>query len=210
MTGSYTFTARGDDGVRLYLSGTKVVDGWSDHGATDFNYTTNLTAGTKYDLELHFYEHGGDAECKLQWSYPGQGKQAIPQGRLYPPTNPTYTLTVNSGSGSGSYTAGTAGQRERRHAAVGPAVRGLDREYLDPGERVGRLYDSDDALGERDDHSNLFEYRAAEAGPACARSITMTVAPATRWPIHSRARPCLPAPIPRWTSSGARVRRARR
>ena len=107
VTGSYTFTARGDDGVRLYLSGTKVIDGWSDHGATDFNYTTNLTAGTKYDIELHFYEHGGDAECKLHWSYPGQGKQAIPQGRLYAPTNQTHILTVNSGSGSGSYTAGT-------------------------------------------------------------------------------------------------------
>ncbi len=108
VTGSYTFTVRGDDGVRLYLNGTTVADGWSDHGATDFNYTTNLTAGAKYDLELHFYEHGGGAECKLQWSYPGQGKQTIPQGRLYPPTNPSYTLTVNSGSGSGSYAAGTA------------------------------------------------------------------------------------------------------
>lgn len=107
VTGSYTFTARGDDGVRLYLSGVKVIDGWSDHGATDFNYTTNLTTGTKYDIELHFYEHGGGAECRLQWSYPGQGKQTIPQGRLYAPTNQTYILTVNSGSGSGSYTAGT-------------------------------------------------------------------------------------------------------
>jgi hypothetical protein len=107
VTDSYTFTARGDDGVRLYLTETKVIDGWSDHGATDFNYTTNLTAGSKYDIELHFYEHGGDAECKLQWSYPGQGKQAIPQSRLYAPTNQTYFLTVNSGSGSGSYTAGT-------------------------------------------------------------------------------------------------------
>ncbi len=107
VTGSYTFTARGDDGVRLYLSGTKVVDGWSDHGATDFNYTTNLTAGTKYDIELHFYEHGGDAECKLQWTYPGQGKQAIPQGRLYAPSTTTYLLTVNSGTGGGSYGAGT-------------------------------------------------------------------------------------------------------
>jgi PA14 domain/Chitobiase/beta-hexosaminidase C-terminal domain/Divergent InlB B-repeat domain/FlgD Ig-like domain len=85
VSGTYTFTARGDDGVRLYLSGVKVADGWSDHGATDFTCTTNLTAGTKYDIELHFYEHGGGAECKLQWSYPGQARQAIPQSRLYAP-----------------------------------------------------------------------------------------------------------------------------
>ena len=48
---------------------------------------------------------GPSADCN--GAIPGQGKQAIPQGRLYPPTNQTYILTVNSGSGGGSYTAGT-------------------------------------------------------------------------------------------------------
>ena len=32
VTGSYKFTVRGDDGVRLFINGTKVIDGWSDHG----------------------------------------------------------------------------------------------------------------------------------------------------------------------------------
>jgi mannan endo-1,4-beta-mannosidase len=105
VTGSFTFTVRGDDGVRLFINAAKVLDGWSDHGATDFTYTTNLAAGTMYDIELHFYENGGDAECKLQWSYPGQPKHIIPQSQLFPAAS--YTLTVNNGSGHGSYTAGT-------------------------------------------------------------------------------------------------------
>ena len=106
VTGSYIFTVRGDDGVRLFINGTKVIDGWSDHGATDFTYATNLAAGTMSDVELHFYENAGGAECRLQWSYPGQGRQAIPQSQLFPPAG-GYTLTVNGGSGDGTYAAGT-------------------------------------------------------------------------------------------------------
>jgi hypothetical protein len=84
VSGSYTFTVRGDDGVRLLLNGTKVIDGWRDQGATPYSYTTTLTAGTLYDIELHYYEHEGNAECRLEWSYPGQSTQAIPQSQLYP------------------------------------------------------------------------------------------------------------------------------
>ena len=159
VSGTYTFTARGDDGVRLFINGTKVLDGWSDHGATDFDYTTNLTAGTKYDIELNFYEHGGGAECRLQWSYPGQARQAIPQGRLYPSATPTYTLTVNGGSGGGSYTAGKDGERQRERGACGPAVRGLDGRHLDPCHPVGGVHHGDHAFVERNDHGDLFRRR---------------------------------------------------
>ena len=70
--------------MRLFLNGVKVIDGWRDQGATPYTYTTTLTAGTLYNIELHYYEHEGDAACRLQWSYPGQTTQAIPQSQLYP------------------------------------------------------------------------------------------------------------------------------
>ncbi|HEU4680070.1 MAG TPA: PA14 domain-containing protein [Terrimicrobiaceae bacterium] len=88
ISGSYTFTVRGDDGVRLFLNGTKVIDGWRDQGATPYSFTTTLTADTLYDIELHYYEHEGNAECRLQWSYPGQSTRAIPQSQLYPSAGP--------------------------------------------------------------------------------------------------------------------------
>ena len=85
-TTTYTFTVTGDDGVRLFINGVKVIDGWMDQGATPYSYITTLTGGTLYDIELHYYEHAGDAACRLQWSYLGQSTQPIPQSQLYPPT----------------------------------------------------------------------------------------------------------------------------
>jgi hypothetical protein len=84
VSGAYTFTVTGDDGVRLFINGTKVIEGWRDQGATPYTYSTILTAGTLSDIELHYYEHEGDAASRLQWSYPGQATQVIPQSHLFP------------------------------------------------------------------------------------------------------------------------------
>ncbi len=88
VSGTYTFTVTGDDGVRLFLNGQLVIDGWTDQYPTSYSHTTTLTAGTLYNIELHYYEHGGDASCRLRWSYPGQPLQAIPSSQLYPSTGP--------------------------------------------------------------------------------------------------------------------------
>jgi uncharacterized repeat protein (TIGR02543 family) len=82
VTGSYTFTVTGDDGVRLFLNGVKVIDGWKDQGAASYSYSTTLTANALYNIELHYYEHESGAVCRLRWSYPGQSDQAIPQSAL--------------------------------------------------------------------------------------------------------------------------------
>jgi PA14 domain-containing protein/List-Bact-rpt repeat protein/fibronectin type III domain protein len=88
VSGSYTFTVTGDDGVRLFINGTTAIDGWRDQGATPYSYTTTLSAGTLYNIELHYYEHESDAVCRLLWSYPGQSTQTIPSSQLYPSSGP--------------------------------------------------------------------------------------------------------------------------
>jgi PA14 domain len=87
-SGSYTFTVVGDDAVRLFINGNRVINSWRDQGATAYSYTTTLSAGTLYDIELQYYEHEGDAVCQLRWSYPGQSTQTIPSSQLYPSTGP--------------------------------------------------------------------------------------------------------------------------
>ncbi len=86
-TGAYTFYTSTDDGVRLWVNGTQIIDQWVPQGTTTVASTVlNLTAGQRYDIRMEYFEYGGGATAKLLWAYPGQGQQVIPQARLYPAT----------------------------------------------------------------------------------------------------------------------------
>ena len=84
ITGNYTFHTSSDDGVRLWVNNQLCINNWTDHAVTPNSGTISLTVGQKYDIKLEFYENTGAAVIKLAWQYPGQTKQIIPQGRLYP------------------------------------------------------------------------------------------------------------------------------
>ncbi|MEK0316084.1 PA14 domain-containing protein [Cohnella sp. 56] len=83
-TGTYTFTTTSDDGVKLWVNGTMVIDHYGDHAASDRSGTISLTAGTKYTIKIEYYNNQPGAVMKLYWEYPGQAKQIVPQSRLYP------------------------------------------------------------------------------------------------------------------------------
>jgi hypothetical protein len=92
VSGNYTFTTTADDGVRLWVNGVLVIDNWVDQSATSrSSAAVALVAGTRYDIKMEYYEHGGSAVAKLLWAYPGQAQVAIPQLQLYPPANPSPT-----------------------------------------------------------------------------------------------------------------------
>jgi hypothetical protein len=85
VSGFYRFAAGSDDGVRLSVGGQLLIDNWTDHPySLDNAAPIYLAAGQKYDVNLEFYENGGQAVIRLFWSYPGQATQAIPQSQLYP------------------------------------------------------------------------------------------------------------------------------
>lgn len=73
-TGTYTFQTVSDDGVRLWVNGTLVIDRWNDHGATtDTTSGISLTAGQALNVRLEYYENSGGASMKLLWRPPGAG-----------------------------------------------------------------------------------------------------------------------------------------
>ena len=73
-----------DDGIRLWINGQLVINNWTDHAATsNTSAGVALTAGVMYTITLEYYEKGGQATARLQWSYPGQSLQVIPQSRLF-------------------------------------------------------------------------------------------------------------------------------
>ncbi len=85
ISGIYTFSTISDDGVRLWVNGTQVINNWTDHApATNNSAAISLTGGQKYDIKMEYYENGGGAVAKLLWAYPGQAQQAISQLYLYP------------------------------------------------------------------------------------------------------------------------------
>jgi len=65
--GSYLFAITGDDGVRLYLDDTLVIDGWVDQGATTYTTTRDLTAG-QHTIRFEYYESGGGALAGLRYA----------------------------------------------------------------------------------------------------------------------------------------------
>jgi glucose/arabinose dehydrogenase len=65
--GNYKFTATTDDGFRLFVDGDVVLDKWTPHGATTYEATRELSAGT-HEIKLEYFEAGGDAVAKLSYA----------------------------------------------------------------------------------------------------------------------------------------------
>ncbi len=73
--GTYRFVATSDDGVRLFLDGEKILDGWWDHGLRTFTVDRRLSAG-RHVLVLEFYERAGGAAVQFGWELAPKELQA--------------------------------------------------------------------------------------------------------------------------------------
>lgn len=79
----YTFCTRGDDGIRLWINGQRLINNWTDHAVTEDCGTLDLAAGQRYDLKLEYYENRGRAVVQLFWSSPNQSREIVPESQLY-------------------------------------------------------------------------------------------------------------------------------
>jgi len=95
-SGSYAFQVTGDDGVRLWVNNVLVINQWKDQSATSYTATVSLTAGTLVPIRLEYYENGGYAVAKLQWSGPAFTMHPITEWTNAVSSN--YTWSVASGS----------------------------------------------------------------------------------------------------------------
>ena len=66
-SGTYTFTATVDDGVRLYVDGVLILDKWVDHSRITYTAKRSLSAGS-HTIVLEYYERTGSAVIKLDWA----------------------------------------------------------------------------------------------------------------------------------------------
>lgn len=69
--GTYTLRTTSDDGARLWLNDTLVIDRWVDQAATDANSpTVTVAAGETRRIRVEYYSLGGGAQLQLKWANP--------------------------------------------------------------------------------------------------------------------------------------------
>ena len=82
---TYYFDVNTDDGVKLWVNGQLLIDGWS-YTSSDRLGGIALQAGVLYDLKMEYYQGTGGDAAHLSWYSNSQPKQVIPTARLYPAT----------------------------------------------------------------------------------------------------------------------------
>jgi hypothetical protein len=93
---TYTFHVTGDDGVRLWVNGTLLINKWVLQSATEWSGSIALIAGTKYNIKLEYYENAGNAVAQLRWSSPSTAKAIIPSSQLYSASTPLTQQTFKA------------------------------------------------------------------------------------------------------------------
>lgn len=101
VSGNYTFYTQSDDGIKITLNGTTIIEDFHPHGNTsDQSSSINLTAGQFYYITIDYYNNWQSSVAQVFWSYPGQSTQIIPSSQWYVPNS--YTLIGSTQSGGGS------------------------------------------------------------------------------------------------------------
>jgi hypothetical protein len=63
--GQPRFKVVSDDGVRVWIDGTLVVDAWQDQAPAGYPITMNLEPGRPYPIRIEFYENAGGAHFQF-------------------------------------------------------------------------------------------------------------------------------------------------
>ncbi len=64
--GNYRFTATMDDGMRVWVDGTQIIDSWTDSQVHSMAANVYLNTGS-HQIRVAYYETGGKAVAKLDW-----------------------------------------------------------------------------------------------------------------------------------------------
>jgi alpha-D-xyloside xylohydrolase len=75
-TGEYQFATVADDGVRLWVGDSLLIDDWRGHGPEYHSGRITLEAGRRYDFRLEFYDEILGATVKLRWTRPSSRRSA--------------------------------------------------------------------------------------------------------------------------------------
>jgi len=92
--GYYSFHTTHDDGVKVYLDNTVIIDAWWD-GSGGHDIGKTVSAGD-HEVKVEYYENQGDANVNVYWYGPGfpEPDTNPPDGRITSPANHSATAAV--------------------------------------------------------------------------------------------------------------------
>ncbi|MEQ8209800.1 MAG: DUF5060 domain-containing protein [Lacipirellulaceae bacterium] len=79
--GQWQFTTFSNDGVRLWVDDTQIIDNWTTHTSTRDDGAITLDAGW-HPIRLEYFQQAGTSDMRLLFSGPGQSEIIIPQSHL--------------------------------------------------------------------------------------------------------------------------------
>jgi len=83
-TDDYRFRIRSDEGMRLWIDGTLVIDRWRQGFYDRSSAPIALQSGQRVTIQIEYFELGGTETIKLTWrSAKYQNEAVIPQAYLY-------------------------------------------------------------------------------------------------------------------------------
>lgn len=100
--GTYRFTARVDDGVRIWVDDRRIIDDWRDASLREVTADVNLTQG-RHTIRVDYYERSGEARIRVGWQRVGTPTPVTPTPTLTatptltPTLTPTATATIPPG-----------------------------------------------------------------------------------------------------------------
>ena len=84
LSGTYTFFTNTDDGVRLWVNGTQLINEWQNQSVQEFSGSIALAAGSRVPLVMEYYQANAYASAQLSWSSSNIPQEIVPTQFLYP------------------------------------------------------------------------------------------------------------------------------
>jgi parallel beta-helix repeat protein len=104
---TYTFYSTSDDGQRLWVNGTQLINDWTGHSMTQKSGTIALTAGVWYPIILEHYQGTSGEGLKFEWQSASQAREDV--GNTAGTVQNTAATSASPGANTGGSLSGAAG-----------------------------------------------------------------------------------------------------
>lgn len=95
--GTYTFTVGANDGVRLKIDGTTLIDDWNDHAYRETSKPIAFKKLGEHLIEVEYYEKEGGARVEVRWESAGGNPPPSCSSFTVSPTNQSFGASGGKG-----------------------------------------------------------------------------------------------------------------